>query len=210
MPIELKITGNHATDIVAEVQLLAQVFGIGTEQPSKNVAGETKQQPVSTTSAPSQPAATSTAAPATGGKTEAPKTLDRKGQDEAVKEMIAAGAKDARFDQLTKGRQQEVEEALTKPAEAAPAKSDDVDDMFDDAPAAATTTVTRDMISELMGQVCKKPDGTAIQNRALKVREILVDRIPEGMDVKVKNITEDKLAEAYDLIKKVGETVPAE
>lgn len=205
MPIELKITGNHVTDIAAEVQLLAQVFGVGgTEQPSKNVAGATSTQPVSTTSAPStsQPA-TSTAAPATGGK-----TLDRKAQDEAVKEMIAAGAKDARFDQLTKGRQQEVEKALTKPAEAAaPAKSD-VDDMFDDAPAAPA--VTRDQVSELMGQVCKKPDGTAIQARALKVREILVDRIPEGLDIKVKNLPDDKLAEAYALIKQVGETVPAE
>lgn len=204
MPIELKITGNHVTDIAAEVQLLAQVFGVGGTEAPKNVAGATSTQPVSTTSAPStsQPA-TSTAAPATGGK-----TLDRKAQDEAVKEMIAAGAKDDRFDQLTKGRQQEVEKALTKPAEAAaPAKSD-VDDMFDDAPAAPA--VTRDQVSELMGQVCKKPDGTAIQARALKVREILVDRIPEGLDIKVKNLPDDKLAEAYALIKQVGETVPAE
>lgn len=193
MPIELKITGNHVTDIAAEVQLLAQVFGVGGTEASENTVP----------AAPSQPAPVSTAAPATGGK-----TLDRKAQDEAVKEMIAAGAKDARFDQLTKGRQQEVEKALTKPAEAAaPAKSD-VDDMFDDAPAAPA--VTRDQVSEMMGQVCKKPDGTAIQARALKVREILFDRIPEGMDVKVKNLPDDKLAEAYALIKQVGETVPAE
>lgn len=206
MPIELKITGNHTTDIAAEIGLLAQIFGVGGTAPAGNVAGATSGPVASTASAPStsQPAA-STAAPATGGKTDAPKTLDRKAQDEAVKEMIAAGAKDARFDQLTKGRQQEVEKALTKPAEAA---KSDVDDMFDDAPAAPA--VTRDQISELMGQVCKKPDGTAIQNRALKVREILVDRIPEGQDIKVKNLPDDKLAEAYALIKQVGETVPAE
>lgn len=205
MPIELKITGNHATDIVAEVQLLAEVFGIGTAAP-KNVVGATSKPSESTVSATtSQPAvSTSTEAPATGGKTDAPKALDRKAQDVAVKEMIAAGAKDARFDQLTKGRQQEVEAALSKPAE--PEKSD-VDDMFDDEPA---VTITRDQVSELMGQVCKKPDGTAIQARALKVREILVDRIPEGQDIKVKNLPDDKLAEAYALIKQVGETVPAE
>lgn len=209
MPIELKITGNHTTDIAAEIGLLAQIFGVGGTAPAGNAVGANSGPVASTTSAPSQPAAsTSTAAPATGGKTEAPKTLDRKAQDDAVKEMIAAGAKDARFDQLTKGRQQEIEKALAKPAEAAAPASADVDDMFDDAPAALA--VTRDQVSELMGQVCKKPDGTAIQARALKVREILVDRIPEGQDIKVKNLPDDKLAEAYALIKQVGETVPAE
>lgn len=199
MPIKIEITGNHATDVAAEIQNLAAIFGGGTE---KNEAGATSKPSESTTSAPSQPAK-STEAPASGGKTDDKKTLDRKAQDAAVQEMIAAGAKDDRFEMLTKGRQNEVEAALAKKADA-PAKAEaDLDDMFGDDSAAAAT-VTREMVSDIMAKVCKNPDGSAIQDRALKVREILVDRIPEGQEIKVKNVPEEKLAEVYDLIKKVG------
>lgn len=204
MPIELKITGNHATDIVAEVQTLAEILGVGTA-PAKNVAGETSKQPVSTTSAPSQSqtASASTAAPADGGKTDAKKTLTRKEQDDAVSEMIAVGAKDERFDMLTKGRQNEVNAALEKAAE--PEKEEaSVDDMFEDDEPAAEETITREMVSKLMGATCKDENGQTIQDKAIEVRKILVDAIPEGQDIKVAFVPDDKLAEVYAAIKAVG------
>lgn len=203
MPIKIEITGNHATDVAAEIQNLAAIFGGGTE---KNEAGVTSGQTASTTSAPSQQTApASTAAPANTGKTdEGKKALDRKAQDVAVSEMITNGAKDDRFELLTKGRQNEVEAALAKKAETPVKAEADLDDMFADDSDAAPAEVTREMVSELMAKVCKNPDGSAIQDRALKVREILVDHIAEGQEIKVKNLPEEKLAAVYALIEKVG------
>lgn len=205
MPIELKITVNHATDLAAEVSTLAQIFGVGGTE--KNEAGATSGQIASTGSAPSKAPAASTAAPATGGKTEQSdkKTLTRKEQDDATAEMIKNGVKDDRFDLLTRGRQNEVEAALAKAAApAAEEKSDDadLDDMFSDS-APAAKTVTREQVSELMAKVGKDKDGNPIQSRLLKIRAILVDNIPEGQEIKVKNLPEDKLAVVYALIEKV-------
>lgn len=202
MPIELKITGNHATDIVAEVQLLAEVFGIGTATP-KNIAGATSKPSESTTSAPStsQPV-TSTEAPSTGGKADAPKTLSRKEQDEATAEMIKNGEKDDRFGLLTKGRQNEVEAALAKPAETEKTE-ESVDDMFDDESSEQAEVITREMVSKLMGETCKDKNGKTIQDKAVAVRKILVDAIPEGNEIKVVFIPEDKLADVYAAIQKV-------
>lgn len=203
MPIEIKITGNHATDVVAELQTLASICGVGTV--SSKEAGATISQTTTTNSVPSQETAQLTSSPAVGG-TVAEKPLTRKEQDDAVSEMIKAGAKDARFDKLTKGRKDEIEAALTKPAETADEKKvdADLDDMFADDTTAAPKVVTRDEVSALMAKVGKDKDGNAIQPRLLKIREILVDNIPEGQEIKVKSIPEDKLAAVYALIEKVG------
>lgn len=206
MAIELKITVNHATDLAAEVQQLAQIIGGASEM--GNVVGATSTPVALTTAAPSpsQPVSqVSTSAPAHGGKSDAPKTLARKEQDVAVAEMIAAGTKDDRFELLTKGRQNEVEAALAKanvPADEEKSDDADLDDMFTDS--APVATVTRQMVSDLMAKVGKDEDGNPIQPRLLKIREILVDNIPEGQDIKVKSLPEDKLATVYALIQKIG------
>lgn len=198
MPIELKITGNHATDIVAEVQTLAEILGVGGTAPVKAA------EAVPTKTAEKAPTKTEAAPAASGTASEGKKTLTRKEQDDAVSEMIAAGAKDERFDMLTKGRQNEVNAALEKAAE--PEKEEaSVDDMFeDDEPAAAEETITREMVSKLMGATCKDENGQTIQDKAIEVRKILVDAIPEGQDIKVAFVPDDKLAEVYAAIKAVG------
>jgi hypothetical protein len=206
MSIQLIITADFSTDLVAEIQTLAAALG-GTvpAQAPKHEAGATTVQTASTTSAPSQPAETSTEAPVDGGKTDEKKTLSRKEQDAAEAEMIAAGAKDARYELLTKGRQNAVDAAIAKAA-AAPAetaKDADLDDMFSDSAPAAKTGVTRDQVSELMGKIGKDKDGNPIQARLLKIREILVDNIPEGQEIKVRNLPEDKLDAVFALIEKV-------
>jgi hypothetical protein len=196
MPIELKITGNHATDIVAEVQTLAEILGVGTT-PAPAPVKAAEAAPTKTAEKVS--AKVETAPAPTGTASEGKKTLSRKEQDEAVAEMIAAGEKDDRFDLLTKGRQNEVEAALAKAAES---EKSDVDDMFDDEPAAEV--VTREMVSKLMGATCKDANGQTIQDKGVAVRAILVDAIPEGQEIKVANVPEDKLAEVYAAIQKIG------
>jgi hypothetical protein len=202
MAIELKITVNHATDLAAEVQQLAEIFGVGTPvevfAPAPEVPFDVEEGMKRATKLVS----------------EAKATLSRKEQDAAVADMVENGEKDSRYDQLTKGRQNEVDAAIEKKA-AAKVKTaavvdgdDELDDMFaDETPA---KVITRDDVSTLMGKVCKDSNGSAIQKRALKVREILVDLIPDGEEIKVKNLPEDKLAEAFAKIEKVAETVPVE
>lgn len=206
MPIEIKITGNHATDVVAEVRNLALIMGVADiTVPSVSVnvpkeAGATTSQTTTTTAVPSQEPSTSSTTQTSSGD----KPLTRKEQDEAVKYMINQKEKDDRFEKLTKGRQEEVEAALTKAAEPADEKKADadLDDMFaDDEPA---KVVTRDDVSALMAKIGKDKDGNAIQDKLLKIRAILVENIPEGNDPKVKNIPEDKLATVYSLIEKIG------
>lgn len=210
MSIELKITVNHATDLVAEVQMLADIFSI---KPAKEFYAE-REKVVTVPQDATGSVEGSRTNSAYANRTDDKKILPRKEQDEAVKEMIAAGAKDARFDMLTKGRQQEIEKALDKPAETivTAANSDaDLDDMFGDDSAAAPTEVTRQMVSDLMAKVGKDKDGKPIQSKLLKIREILVDLIPENPAVdpkeliKVRNIPEDKLAEAFEKIGKMSD-----
>lgn len=218
MSVQLIIDGNHITDVIAQVQTLAHALKVGSENapgtplgtvtPSKE-AGATTSQDATTNSAPltlaaSQASQESTATQTAGGKTETAKTLSRKEQDEAVKYMINQGEKDDRFDLLTKGRQTEVETALAKLNAAADDKKDDadLDDMFAD-DTTGDKVVTREEVSALMAKVGKDEDGSPIQSRLLKIRAILVDNIPEGQEIKVKNLPEDKLASVYALIAKV-------
>lgn len=206
MPIQLIITGDHITDVFAEITNFASAIGA----PSKNVAGETKQQTVSTNTAPSTQAkaqSTSTAAPVTGGKTEAKSDgkLTREEQDAAVEEMIAAGEKDARYEQLTKGRQKAVDDGIaTKSAPAAEEKAeDDLNDMFGDEDKPAETEVTADTIRNLMGSLGKDADGNPVQENLLKIRDILTKYVTKGKDIKVGNIPEEKFAEVVAELKKL-------
>lgn len=196
MPIEIKITGNHATDVVAEIRNLALIMGVAdvavpTPPQEDSVGPRSHSGPEAKAEAKVDTAATSTDKP-----------LTRKEQDEAVKYMINQLEKDDRFQKLTKGRQEEVEAALAKAAEPVEQvkDNDDLDDMFAD----DVKVVTRDDVSTLMAKVGKDKDGSPIQDKLLKIRAILVDNIPEGFEPKVKNIPEDKLSEVYALIEKIG------
>lgn len=196
MSVQLIIDGAHVTDVIAQIQTLARALTpVGTVAAPVVALDTPKTEAVKeivpTTTAPKE------AAPETG------KPLTRKEQDAAVVEMIAAGAKDERFELLTKGRQNEIEAALAKKEEPAPAE-ENIDDMFGDDSAPAAPEITHQMVSELMGKVCKKPDGSAKQEEALRVRGILVDNIPDGLEIKVKNIPDDKLAAVFALVEKVG------
>lgn len=200
MPIEIKITGNHATDVVAEVRNLALIMGVAdiTVPSAPSQAVERAEQPLN------EKIEKVTSTPATGGTTDKP--LTRKEQDEAVKYMINQGEKDDRFEKLTKGRQDEIETALAKLNAVEDKKADaDLDDMFADDTAEAEKVVTREDVSAMMAKVGKDEDGNGIQDRLLKIRAVLVENIPEGLEPKVKNIPEDKLATVHALIEKIGD-----
>lgn len=198
MPIQLIINGEHATDLFAEIQTLANALGITASRPTVAIPQEAAEvvnshdetpTPVEIEHLPTH---------------EVKKSLTRKEQDEAEAAMIAAGVKDDRFDMLTRGRQNNVEAAIAKTVAQVETldAADDMDDLFDND--SAPVTVTRDMVSALMGKVGKDKDGSPIQARLLKIREILVDYTPEGQEIKVKNIPEDKLAIVHSLIEKIG------
>ncbi len=210
MAIELKITVNHATDLAAEVQQLAQIIGVSpsNDQPVKTVPCEQapievqyEMTEISHTGTEPAPTVSEKLAKSEKAVEDSKKVLNRKEQDEAVTEMIKAGAKDNRFELLTKGRQNEVTEALSKPTPSEPEKGDALDDMFSD-PLPAKI-VTREQVAELMAKISKGKDGNPVQERLLKIRAILVDNIPDGEEVKVRNIPEDKLATVYTAIEKV-------
>lgn len=198
MAVQLIIDGQHITDVLAQVQQLAEATGGAS---TKKEAGATSGSKDSTTSAPSPKAATSTEAPATGGKTEA--KLSREEQDAAVEQMIEAGAKDIRYESLTKGRQKTVDEGIAakEAAEEGATEDDDLDNMFDDEP--TEEVVTSQTIRDLMGKLGKDADGKQNQDNLLKIRDILVKNIPKGEEVKVGNIPEVKLAAVYADMKKL-------
>lgn len=201
MPVQIVITGDHATDAIAELQNLATALN----GPAKNEAGAKSNTTVSTPSAPTPQPQKSTSEETTstsGETTVAPKEekLSRTEQENAMKEMIEAGEKDERFDLLTKGRAAKVEKAL-EDAAAEPEAEDktdaDLSDMFDDDEDDTPEEVTSDMIRAKMGELGKDANGAPIQDNLLKIREILTTFVPKGEEIKVGRIPQDKLAEVY-------------
>ena len=202
MSIEIKITCNHATDVVAEIKNLALILGVAEVNvelaPSQVTAINNDEFGESATITVKKQAVI--VEPTTGTD----KPLSRKEQDEAVKYMINQGEKDDRFALLTKGRQTEIENAIAKLNTVVDDPSDaNVDDMFVDD--ASEKVVSREDVSVMMAKVGKDEDGHGIREKMLLIRAVLVENIPEGLEPKVKNIPEDKLATVYSLIEKIGD-----
>jgi len=203
MPVQLIITGEHMTDVFAEVSNFAAAIGV--EAPSKNVAGGKTQSTASTPSAASTQApakSASTAAPSAGGKTEVKaedNKLSREDQDAAVEAMIAAGEKDERYEQLTKGRQKAVDDGIA----AKDTKVDTVDDMFGDDETKTEPEVTAQTIRDMMGALGKDEKGNPVQDNLLKIRDILTKFVTKGAEIKVGNIPADKLNAVYAELKKL-------
>lgn len=204
MAVQIIITGDHATDALAELQNIAVAMTGGAPEPVKNVAGGTKPQNVSTASAPSTQApakSTSTAAPASGGATD--NKLSREEQDAAVAAMVDAGEKDERYDLLTKGRQKAVDDGIAAKATAG-STEEDLDDMFGDEDKPAEEVANADTVRDLMGKLGKDAEGNPIQENLLKIRDILTKYVTKGKDIKVGNIPEAKFKEVVAELKKIA------
>jgi hypothetical protein len=205
MPVQIIVTGEHATDALAELQNLAVALTGGQEAPAKNVVGATSAPKPTIASAPSTQApakSASTAAPASGGATD--NKLSREDQDAAVAAMVEAGEKDERYNLLTKGRQKAVDDGIAaKVADIETGTPEIVDDMFGDDETPAAPVVTAQTIRDMMGALGKDEKGNSVQDNLLKIRDILTKFVTKGAEIRVGNIPADKLQAVYAELKKL-------
>lgn len=212
MSVQIIISGDHATDLIAEINNLHKALN---PQPAKTSA----EKPVSEAKPEAEPVAEEKSEPAEKPKV-APKkvSLTVKEQEAAVKKMIEAGEIDDEvFQALAQKRQKEVTDALEaeklaqdgleaeiQTEEPTKGQDDDFDDMFDDEPDTGEE-VTRDTIREIMAEKGKDDDGNQIQDNLIAMQEIFKKFVPEGEKVKVGNVPDEKLPELAAELRKVGE-----
>lgn len=205
MAIQIIITGDHATDAIAELQNLSHALGgANVNEPTKNTG-----KVLATSAVHEKVAAGETVVVAPVKTTNAPadNKLSREDQDAAVASMIDNGEKDERYDLLTKGRQKAVDDGIAaKLAEIeAGAPNNDLDDMFgDDEKPAEEPVATADTVRDLMGKLGKDKDGNPIQENLLKIRDILTKYVTKGKEIKVGNIPEAKFKEVVAELKKIA------
>lgn len=214
MPIQIVITGDHVTDAIAEIQQLAQAIN-GPSEVTHTVqlqAGE--KLPIPTKKPEAKPET------ATESEAPAPQKLSRKDQDVAVEEMINAGARDERYDLLTKGRQKQVDAGIQKKvdeenqalaeggnaAEIQDEKSEEaaLESMFDDEPTEAPADITADDIRAVMAEKGKGADGESDPDKLVAIRDVLVKHIPEGTEIKVGNIPQEAYAAVHADLQAIG------
>ena len=198
MPIQLIITGEHITDIFAEIQGFASAIAGEAPKGSKVLATSAVHEAVArgedVVVAPVKTAESSAA------KKEAETDkLSRAEQDAAVEEMIEAGAKDARYDLLTKGRQKNVDDGIAQKSK----KEDALDDMFGGDEEELEEEVTSDTVRELMGRLGKDEDGNPVQENLVKIRDILTRFVPKGEEIKVGKIPHNKLKDVVAELRKM-------
>jgi hypothetical protein len=201
MSVQLIISGDHATDLIAEINNLHSALN---PKPAKTSA----EKPVSEAKTEAEPVEEEKSEPAEKPKV-APKKkkLTAKEQDAVVEKAIAdGGIEEEDFEALTQKRQKQVTDALeAKPVEETSDDSDDdFDGMFDDEPDTGEE-VTRDTIREIMAEKGKDDDGNQIQDNLISMQEIFKKFVPEGEKVKVGNVPDEKLPELAAELRKVGE-----
>lgn len=200
MAVQLIIDGNGVTDILAQVHQLADATG-------RNQA-PVQQLNLCSSSGSANVTDDMFSANNAVAKKAADAKLTREEQDVAVEEMIAAGAKDIRYEQLTKGRQRAVDDGIAAKEAAErsveqtvePDDQDEFEDMFatDDAP---VEVVTSKMVCDMMAQKAKDENGKPIQEMLVKVHAVISKYVTPGKEVMVRNIPEDKLADVYAELK---------
>jgi hypothetical protein len=208
MPVQIVITGEHATDALAELQNLSDA--LRAELQNLSTALNASVEHTVSADFPRREAP-KPEAPAEDETKEKPKVapkvekLSRIEQEKAMKEMIEAGEKDERFGLLTKVRAAKVEKALEAADEVdeSSEKDEGLSGMFDDEDDDAPEEVTSDMVREMMANLGKDEDGNPIQDNLLKIREILTKFVPKGEEVKVGKIPADKLADVYEALQEM-------
>lgn len=172
MTIELTITGDHATDVISEVALLAKALGV--------VDTVNPVEPVQTP----QPATV---------EEEKPKKVKMTAQEQskAVKEMIETGEKDDRFDSLTKGRKEKVEAALVVEE----STDEPIETPVEEVLVEPVVKVSQDDIRDLMSKVAMKNGEYQQNSMMVKIHAEIKKLVPEGKDIKVSNIPDEKLGE---------------
>jgi hypothetical protein len=208
MSVQLIIDGNSVTDVIAQVNLLAEATGTGKTVVTAVTKAKDLPLPKNTELADNVDPESEVKP---GGIVEtkpkvAPKNLSTKEQKAAVTEMIEAGQKDDRYDRMNATNQKRVDTALAKAEEVAdePEQTDIEEAIEQKVEAENSVEVTLDTIREKMSQLGKDGDGNDNRDNLIAIRELLVKYIPEGEDVKISNIPEDQMVNFYESISELG------
>lgn len=204
MPLQLIITAEHTTDLLAEVKTLATAIGLQTV----DVVTPTVCTSPDKADLPLVPQADPIKEPEV-------KKMSGKQQDAEVIRMIETGTcDDATFNLLTKTRKKKVEEGIeakmleaeniANGVEPETVVEADVDSMFDDEPDAVVKEVIDiTTIRDLMGKLGKNADGKANQDNLIKIKAILTKFVPEGAPTKLGNIPEETFEAVRDELLKI-------
>lgn len=208
MPLQLTITGDHATDLISEVQQLAQAFEGGEKKTIVTTKAKDLPLPEGKVLADKVDPESDVKS---GGIVEiqdekpkvAPKNLTTKEQREAVKEMVDAGEKDDRYDRLNNTNQKRVDAAIEK-AQSVEKEEPEQTDIEEAIAETEDSEVTIEMVREKMGELGKDKNGDNNRENLIAIRDILVQYIPEGKDIQISNIPSDELANFYESISEIG------
>lgn len=182
MSIELIIRGNHVTDLIAEIQQLADAVS----GPTESVRFEHQESGIARKTGVdegnddqtviSEPEETKLTVD------EITRKLTAKEKKIAAAEMITNGEVDYRYAQLTKKQQVEVDAAL-QPAIELPDE------------------ITIDTIRDLMAKASNDENGVPDRENMDAIRKILQDYVPKGEQVKISNISDSHYPEIASQIK---------
>ena len=187
MGVQLIIDGAHITDVISQVQILAEA----TDN-TKTVVTKTSFNPPKPNSAVNH-----TVDDENGEFNTAPVgNLSTKEQQAAVKEMIENAQRDDRYDRLNNTNQKRVDAAL--------AKIEPEQTELEDAIEAVKGQVTLDVIRERMSDLGKDENGDVDRERLNATYDVLKNFIPDGTDIKISNIPEEKMVEFYNKICELG------
>jgi hypothetical protein len=193
MTIKLEIMGDHATDVIGEIKLLAEAFGVEKPVEPKQVTPKPQVETVT-----EQEQNTETEEPETSNDTEQeqveeekPKKVRKWGavkQGKAIDEMVEKG--EIIEEHLPYMSDKNIEKAKEKIA----AKLEAIDKSGDD-------EITLDDLRQLGNERGKDEDGNQVPSKMVEIRKIITKHVPDGQDIKMSNVAEDKIAEAYQEIK---------
>ena len=199
MGIQLIISGEHSTDLLAELQTISTALTGGNDR-AKELASneidniEEKSSDVEVADTPDEPANLPKPTKLTG--------IEHKREAD---KMIASGEVDLDiFNLLSKNQRERVTKALSDDRSIVDdvvvdtVEEDTVDNVEESIP---VTTV--DDIKTLINKVGRDENGNDDPSKYAHIRNILRDAIPEGQEIRVSSIPQYKLRDVYESLGEV-------
>lgn len=184
MPIQLTISGDHATDIIAELQILTQALNGSNAFTQSDDLDENE---------------------GSAGDREIPKKLRGPQHQFEADKMIKAGKRDFDIYQLLSWKQkQRVDDALKEleNQKEIEHQQESVDAPKDEPKPIIKEVVTPEVIDlvalrALLTVKVKDENGLDIPEKLKQATDLLIKYVPEGMKASTSNIPEDMLPAAY-------------
>lgn len=215
MSIKIEITGNHATDLIAQINTLYEAFNpqpIETPQTvNPNIkqanypyVGEERQSQKDEKQIELFPDE-----PEQSERPEKPKKLVGKQHKIEADKMIAEGKKNDLYPLLSFAQKNRVDEALgikpkpEKEPEFTPPpverKADVVEDKKQNVyvKKGEVIQVNKSTLRDLITEKCVDENGKDVPEKYASITKIMRNAIPSVLDVKISNIPENKIPEVY-------------